>query len=109
MLKRSRNGLRQDELPCSRGYLQPSPHFPGQIANDLVRGGGEAVRQADTFGVEARRRTPALLWREIRADRLEVVVLGDLFAAGEIEDEAERDAAKAAAFKALATLLRYQA
>ena len=42
------------------------------------------------------------MWREIRADRLEVQVLTDLFAAGEIADEAERQAAKAVAFKALA-------
>ena len=36
------------------------------------------------------------LWREIRADRLEAEVLADLFAAGGIADEAERQAAKAA-------------
>ena len=41
------------------------------------------------------------LWREIRADRLEALVLADLFAAGGIADEAERQAAKAAAMKAL--------
>ena len=49
------------------------------------------------------------LWRQERADRLEAVVLGDLFAADQIADTAERDAAKAAAFKALSTLLRYRA
>ena len=48
------------------------------------------------------------MWREIRADRLEALVLTDLFAAGRIEDEAERQAAKAAAMKALAILLRYR-
>ena len=48
------------------------------------------------------------MWREIRADRLEVAVLTDLFAAGEIADDAERQAAKAAAMKALGTLLRYR-
>ena len=48
------------------------------------------------------------MWREIRADRLEAQVLTDLFAAGEIADEAERQAAKATAFKALGTLLRYR-
>ena len=48
------------------------------------------------------------MWREIRADRLEAQVLTDLFAAGEIADEAEREAAKAAAFRALGTLLRYR-
>ena len=48
------------------------------------------------------------MWREIRADRLEVQVLDDLFAAGEIADEAERQAAKDRAFKALNSLLRYR-
>ena len=49
------------------------------------------------------------LWREIRADRLETQILTDLFGADAIEDEAERRAAKAAAMKALGTLLRYRA
>ena len=48
------------------------------------------------------------MWREIRADRLEAQVLTDLFAAGRIEDEAERALAKVAAMKALGTLLRYR-
>ena len=48
------------------------------------------------------------MWREIRADRLEAQVLTDLFAAGKIADEAERQAAKAAGLKALGTLLRYR-
>ena len=48
------------------------------------------------------------MWREIRADRLEVAVLSDLFGADAIADEAERQAAKDRAFKALATLLRYR-
>ena len=39
------------------------------------------------------------MWREVRADRLEAQVLTDLFAAGAIEDAAEREAAKAAAFR----------
>ena len=49
------------------------------------------------------------LWREIRADRLEAQILTDLFGADRIEDEAERQATKAAAMKALGTLLRYRA
>ena len=49
------------------------------------------------------------MWREIRGDRLEVQVLTGLFAAGRIEDAAEREAARAAAFRELGTLLRYQA
>lgn len=48
------------------------------------------------------------MWREIRADRLEVAVLSDLFGADAIADETERQAAKVRAFKALATLLRYR-
>ena len=48
------------------------------------------------------------MWREVRADRLEAAVLTDLFAAGAIADEAERQAAKAAAMKGLGTLLRYR-
>jgi hypothetical protein len=49
------------------------------------------------------------MWREERADRLEAVVLTDLFAAGKLPDPAEAEAAKTAAFKALNTLLRYRA
>ena len=48
------------------------------------------------------------MWREERGDRLEAVVLTDLFAAGELADPAEREAAKAVAFKALGALLRYR-
>jgi hypothetical protein len=47
--------------------------------------------------------------REIRADRLEVQVLNDLFGADAIEDEAEAKAVKQAAWRALSTLLRYRA
>ncbi|HEX6013698.1 MAG TPA: hypothetical protein VFY87_18240 [Geminicoccaceae bacterium] len=49
------------------------------------------------------------LWREERADRLEVQVLNDLFGAEAIEDEAEAKAVKQAAWRALSTLLRYRA
>ena len=48
------------------------------------------------------------MWREERADRLEAVVLSDLFAAGKLSDPAEAEVAKTAAFKALSTLLRYR-
>ena len=46
---------------------------------------------------------------EIRADRLEVQALGDLFAAGRIGDDAERATAQDRALKAMNTLLRYKA
>jgi hypothetical protein len=49
------------------------------------------------------------MWRQERADRLEAVVLDNLFAAERIVDAAEREAAKATAFRALSTLLRYRA
>ena len=48
------------------------------------------------------------MWREMRADRLEVQVLTDLFAAGKLADPDEAADAKAVAFKALGTLLRYR-
>ena len=48
-------------------------------------------------------------WREMRGDRLEAQVLGDLFAAAKLEEQAAREAARAAAFRQLATVLRYQA
>ena len=48
------------------------------------------------------------MWREIRADRLEASVLGELFAADSLPDPAERAAARDRAFKALNTLLRYR-
>ena len=49
------------------------------------------------------------MWRETRADRLEAQVLTDLFAAGDIADTAEAQAAKDKAFRALNGLLRYKA
>jgi hypothetical protein len=48
------------------------------------------------------------MWRERRADRLEALALGDLFAADGLADAEEARAAKAAAMKALGTLLRYR-
>jgi hypothetical protein len=47
-------------------------------------------------------------WREIRADRLEASVPGELFGADAIADAAECETARDRAFKALATLLRYR-
>lgn len=47
-------------------------------------------------------------WRQARADRLEAQVLADLFAAGDIEDEAQRSAAKREAMRGLATVIRYR-
>jgi len=49
------------------------------------------------------------MWREIRGDQLEAQVLGDLFAAARIDDQAVREAARAAAFRQLSTVLRYRA
>jgi hypothetical protein len=69
-----------------------------------------AWRPRDLHEHEAALAAIRAMWREVRADRLEALVLGDLFAAGGIEDEAERQAAKDRAFRGLlATLLRYQA
>jgi hypothetical protein len=48
------------------------------------------------------------LWREIRADRMEAQILADLFGANSLAGEVERRVMKAAAMKALSTLLRYR-
>jgi hypothetical protein len=66
-------------------------------------------RPRDQAEREAAEAAIRLMWREIRGDRLEAQVLTDLFAAGRIEDVAQREAARAAAFRQLATVLRYQA
>ncbi len=63
---------------------------------------GHAEQDAAELAVRA-------LWREMRADRLEARILGDLFAAEALAEEAERRAVKAAAMRGLATLLRYRA
>ena len=62
----------------------------------------QAEREAALAAVRA-------MWREIRGDRLEAQVLTGLVAAGKIADAAERAAARAAALRELAMLLRYQA
>ncbi len=67
-----------------------------------------AWRPRDLDEQEAAAAAIRAMWRESRADRLEALVLTDLFGANRIEDEAERQAAKAAAMKALGTLLRYR-
>ena len=67
-----------------------------------------AWRPRDLEEHEAAAAAIRAMWREIRADRLEVLVLTDLFAADRIADEAERAQAKLAAMKALGTLLRYR-
>ena len=67
-----------------------------------------AWRPRDLHEHQAAEAAIRCLWREERADRLEAVVLTDLFAAGNLADPAEAEAAKAVAFKALGTLLRYR-
>jgi GNAT superfamily N-acetyltransferase len=63
----------------------------------------------DPFEREAALAVIRATWRESRADRMEACVLADLFAADGLMDEAERAAAKAAALRAMNTLLRYRA
>ena len=66
-------------------------------------------RPRDQAECQAAEAVVRLMWREIRGDRLEAQVLTDLFAANAVEDPAAREAARAAAFRQLATVLRYQA
>lgn len=49
------------------------------------------------------------MWREARADRLEAVVLTELFAADALPDRAEAAARREKAMRSLGTLLRYRA
>ena len=73
-----------------------------------------AVHEAELLAAysprdHAEREAVRAMWREIRSDRLEAQVLGDLFAAARIDDQAVREAARAAAFRQLSTVLRYRA
>lgn len=68
-----------------------------------------AYRPRDQAEREAVLALVRAMWREIRGDRLEAQVLGDLFAAAGIADQAAREAARAVAFRQLSTVLRYQA
>jgi hypothetical protein len=67
------------------------------------------LRPRDTAERHEAERVVQAFWRQIRADRLEVLALTDLFAVQEIEDKAEAKAASAAANRAMGTMLRYRA
>jgi hypothetical protein len=75
-----------------------------------LHGGEQVARQTYVHGLVRAAAAAVIraMWREVRADWLEAVVLGDLFGADAIPDAAEREAAKDRAFEALATLLRYR-
>jgi hypothetical protein len=92
---------------CQRTFFLLPDEDPGEFAAH------EALWLAawsprDLHEHEAAAAAIRAMWREVRADRLEAHVLSDLFAAGRIEDAAEREVARAASFRQLATLLRYQ-
>jgi hypothetical protein len=67
-----------------------------------------SLRPRDPAERHEAERVVQAFWREIRADRLEALVLTDLFAAYEIADKEEAKAAQAAANRAMNTLLRYR-
>ncbi len=99
------NGVRHGL--CGR----PSSSYPTRTrpsSRGTRRCGWPSGRRATCTSTRPPQAAIRAMWREIRADRLEAAVLTDLFAAGEIADDAERQAAKAAAMKALGTLLRYR-
>lgn len=66
------------------------------------------LRPRDAIERQAVERAAQARWREIRADRLEAEILAELFAAKDLAEEAEARAVRAAATKALGTLLRYR-
>jgi hypothetical protein len=101
-LNATRHGL------CGRSFFLLPDGDPGEYARH------EALwlsrwRPRDALEREAALTAVRALWREERADRLEVQVLNDLFGAEDIEDEVEAKAVKQAAWRALSTLLRYRA
>jgi hypothetical protein len=101
-LNATRHGL------CGRSFFLLPDEDPADYARH------EALwlstwRPRDALEREAALTAIRALWREERADRLEVQVLDDLFGADAIEDEAEAKAVKQAAWRALSTLLRYRA
>ena len=67
------------------------------------------LRPADDAERHAAERAVQAMWREMRADRLEAVILGELFAAGSLGDADAARAVREAGMKALSTLLRYRA
>jgi hypothetical protein len=100
-LNATRHGL------CGRSFFLLPDEDPAEYARH------EALWLSTWRPRDAPEREAALtairaLWREERADRLEVQVLNDLFGADGIEDEAEAKAVKQAAWRALSTLLRYR-
>ena len=101
-LKGVRHGL------CGRTFFLLADEDPAEFAKHEALWLA-AWQPRDHHEQEAAMAAICCLWREERADQLEAVVLNDLFTAEEIADTAERDAAKATAFKALGTLLRYRA
>jgi hypothetical protein len=100
-LNGTRHGL------CSPRFFLLPDEDPGAFALfvgdflSLLRPRDAAERQAAERAAQAR-------WREMRADRLEAEILGELFAAKDMAEEAEARAVRAAATRALGTLLRYR-
>lgn len=86
--------------------------LPDEDADEFATHEAECLsvwRPRDHAEREAAQAAIRAMWREVRGDRLEVQVLTRLFAAERLEDAAERESARAAAFRELGMLLRYQA
>ena len=67
------------------------------------------LRPSDDAERHAAERAVQAMWREMRADRLEAVILSELFAAGALADPEAGRAAREAGMRSLSTLLRYRA
>ncbi|MEK0086197.1 hypothetical protein [Benzoatithermus flavus] len=93
-------------LGATRFYLLPDEDAAEYQAfrDDLLA----ALHPRDAAERHAAERAIQAMWRQSRADRLEAEILGELFAAKEIQDQAEAQAARQAAFRAMSTLLRYR-
>ena len=101
-LNGTRHGL------CSAQFFLLPDEDPAAWAG-FAAGMLATLRPADDAERHAAERAVQAMWREMRADRLEAVILGELFAAGSLGDADAARAAREAGMKALSTLLRYRA
>jgi hypothetical protein len=100
------NGTRHG-LCSAHFFLLPDEDPAGWAA--FAAGMLATLRPSDDAERHAAERAVQAMWREIRADRLEAVILGELFAAGSLTDAEAARSARDAGMKALSTLLRYRA
>jgi hypothetical protein len=101
-LNGTRHGL------CSAEFFLLSDEDPDAFAA-FSREVLAALSPTDDLQHRLARQAVQAMWREARADRLEAVILKDLFAADALEDRSEAALRREKAMRSLGTLLRYRA